>query len=68
MPTKKVNLSGLTCPACKKLAEKRIVTIPGTKRVEVNLKSGETIIDSDTKIQLQQIKEALKDTPYQVTE
>ena len=61
-------LSGLTCPACKKIAEKRIATIPGVKQVRVNLDSGKAIINSDRDVRLQEIKEVLKDTRYQVIE
>ena len=68
MQTQTIKLSGLTCPACKKLTEKRIATIPGVTKVEVMVASGETIISSKTKITPLQITEVLKDTPYQVIE
>lgn len=59
-------LSGLTCPACKKLIEKRVGAISGVNRIEVNATSGEAVVESDRDIQLLEIKEVLKDTPYQV--
>ena len=61
-------LSGLTCPACKKIAEKRIAAIPGVKQVKVSVDSGEAVVDSDWDIRIQEIKDALKDTHYQVVE
>jgi copper chaperone CopZ len=64
--TKTIKLSGLTCPACKKLIEKRIATISGVRSVEVVLNSGDTTIQADRDIQLSKIKEVLKNTPYQI--
>lgn len=61
-----IKFSGLTCPACKKLIEKRVGAIPGVNRIEVNAASGEAIINSGRTIQLSEIQEVLKDTPYQV--
>lgn len=61
-----IKLSGLTCPACKKLIEKRLSTISGIDRVDVRVDLGEAVIDSDQVIQLSEIKEVLKDTPYQI--
>ena len=58
-------LSGLTCPACKKISEKRIMTISGVKQVEVDYNTGVTIISADKNIKLDEIKTALKDTPYE---
>ncbi|OGD71751.1 hypothetical protein A3A84_03155 [Candidatus Collierbacteria bacterium RIFCSPLOWO2_01_FULL_50_23] len=61
-----IKLSGLTCPACKKLIEKRVAAISGVNVIEVDVVSGEATIDSDRDIQLSEIKEVLKGTPYQV--
>lgn len=61
-----LKFSGLTCPACKKLIEKRVTVIPGVNGIEVNVNSGEAVLNSDRDIQLSEIKEVLKNTPYQV--
>jgi len=66
MTTQTFTLSGLTCPACKKLTEKRIGVIPGVTKVEVTVATGEAVINANKKITTLQIKEVLKDTPYQV--
>jgi copper chaperone len=68
MQTKTFKLSGLTCPACKKLTEKRIGSIPEVTKVEVTLATGEAVVNSDKEITVLQIKEVLKETPYQVVE
>ena len=59
-------LSGLTCPACKKLIEKRVAAIAGVTSVEVNSDTGATTLESSREIQSLEIKQALRDTPYQV--
>ena len=61
-----IKLSGLTCPACKKLIEKRLIGVPGINLVEVSLATQEAKIDTDHDVQLEEITEVLKDTPYQV--
>ena len=68
MQTQIFKLSGLTCPACKKVTEKRIGNLPGVIKVAVTVDSGEAVVESDEKITNLQIKEVLKDTPYQVIE
>ncbi len=68
MQTQTIKLSGLTCPACKKITEKRIGGINGVKKVEVALDSGIATIDSDREITVSEIKEVLKDTSYQIIE
>ena len=68
MQTQIIKLSGLTCPACKKVTEKRIGGIKGVIKVEVSLDSGVAAINADREITMLEIKEALKDTPYQVIE
>lgn len=64
--TKTIKLSGLTCPACKKLIEKRVSTISGINSVEVNLESNEATLESSRDIPLLEIREVLRGTPYQI--
>lgn len=66
MQTQTIKLSGLSCPACKKVTEKRIGGINGVSGVEVSINSGIAVINADREIALAEIKEVLKDTPYQV--
>ena len=68
MQTQTIKLSGLTCPACKKVTEKRIGGLNGVIKVEVSLDSGIATIDADREITMFEINEVLKDTPYQVVE
>jgi copper chaperone CopZ len=66
MQTQIVTLSGLTCPACKKITEKRIGGISGVKSVEVDVDSGMVTLCADREITKLEIEEVLKDTPYKV--
>ncbi|MCL5433339.1 MAG: heavy-metal-associated domain-containing protein [Patescibacteria group bacterium] len=66
MKTLIFRISGLTCPACKKLSEKKISAITGVISVSVNLDSGEATIESEETIGIDKIINALKDTPYRV--
>lgn len=61
-----IRLEGLTCPACKKIAEKRIGAIKGVVSVMVNLETGEAKINAENELSLNIIKESLKDTPYSI--
>ena len=62
----KSKLSGLTCPACKKVTENRIGKIAGVVEVKVDLGSGETEINADHSVTKEEIIEVLKGTPYQI--
>ena len=59
-------LSGLTCPACKKITEKRIGGISGVSRVDTNLDSGMVTFMADREITSSEIAEVLKDTDYKI--
>ena len=59
-----INITGTHCPACKKLIEKRIMTIAGVNSVDVNFESGKTVIESTRQIYKQEINKALEGTDY----
>lgn len=60
-----INITGTTCPACKKLIEKRIITIPNVVNVDVDFKTGKTIIDSNRLIGNKEISKVLEGLPYE---
>lgn len=64
--TTQVTLSNLSCPACKKLSELRISKVTGVISVDVDLKTGKTLIKAKDKINISDIKKALQGTPYKV--
>ncbi len=66
MQTLTIRLSGLTCPACKKITEKRIGSILGVAKVEVNIDSGTAVIQSENGIDMGSIIAVLQDTHYKV--
>ncbi|MEK7591872.1 MAG: heavy metal-associated domain-containing protein [Patescibacteria group bacterium] len=66
MQTQTVTLSGLTCPACKKITEKKIGGISDVKSVEVVVNSGIATLCADREISKFEIEEVLRDTPYKI--
>lgn len=63
----KYKLTGLTCQACKKLCEMDISEIPGVTSVNVNLDQKTVEINSDRKIELDEVNKALAETHYEAT-
>lgn len=59
-----ITLTGLTCPACKKITEKRIGGLDGVTKVETTIDTGSVTIIASREISAQEINNVLKDTPY----
>lgn len=59
-----ITLTGLTCPACKKITEKRIGGLDGVTNVETTIETGLVVIEVNREISAQEINNVLKDTPY----
>lgn len=57
-------LSGLTCPACKKITEKRIGGLDGVTHVETTVETGSVAIESVREVSAREIDDVLNDTPY----
>ena len=64
MITQNFKISGLDCAACKKLVEKRI-SLLGISSVNVNLETKTAEIESDRNIDVTEVNEVLKGTPYE---
>ena len=62
--TQTINIIGTHCPACKKLIEKRILTINGINTVDVDYETGKTVITADRNIEENEIKNVLEGMPY----
>lgn len=63
-----LKISGMSCEACQKLVEKRLMKIPGVNRVAIELKSGLAEILANRRIDSREIMEALKGTEYKIYE
>ncbi len=63
-----IKLSGLTCPACKKVTEKRIGRIDGVSSVDVSLETGIATIEVANELSVADVQNVLQDTPYSVVE
>ena len=59
-----INITGTTCPACKKLIEKRILTISDVTGVDVDFKTGITVINANRMIEESEINKVLEGLPY----
>ncbi|MEP7167424.1 MAG: heavy metal-associated domain-containing protein [Candidatus Woesebacteria bacterium] len=63
-----ITLSGLTCPACKKVTEKRIGKLDGVTSVNVSLETGIATIEALKELSVVDVQNVLQDTPYSVVE
>lgn len=65
METTTLTLTGLTCVACQKLIQKKILKIDGVQDVTVEI-SGQASIKASRKITSNEVADVLKDTKYAV--
>ncbi|HZJ41048.1 MAG TPA: heavy metal-associated domain-containing protein [Candidatus Saccharimonadales bacterium] len=59
-------LTGLTCPACVKLASRRLEKIPGVIDVKIDLESGKTEVRSNGTLDLEILETSLAGTDYSI--
>lgn len=64
MNSQTIFITGTHCPACKKLIEKKILTITGVSTVDVDFKTGKTVIVANRNIEKVEIKKVLEGMPY----
>lgn len=65
METTNLILTGLTCNACQKLIQKRLLKLDGVSEVVVEL-SGQTSIKASRKVTTSEVANVLKDTKYAI--
>lgn len=61
-----IQLSGLTCEACKKVTEKRIARIQGVQSVNVDPTTGKGTIIADHAIHADEVIKVLEGTHYKL--
>lgn len=67
MPTKELQVSGMTCNHCKAAIEDALKTLDGVNEVQVDLETGKIIVDYDEgKAAEQELMEAVQNAGYQV--
>jgi copper chaperone CopZ len=59
------NISGMTCPACVKLVEKRLQKIAEVDSINVNI-NGKVEIISNTEITKKAVEEVLADSEFKI--
>lgn len=66
MSTVTVTVTGMTCGHCASSVREEVGNIPEVRAVDVDLASGEIIIESDGPIELTAIKDAVVEAGYQL--
>lgn len=66
MKTIKIQLSKLSCVACKKLTEKMISKIPGVMSVNTDLATSTSSICSEKDLSIDELNNALAGSEYRV--
>lgn len=59
-------LEGLTCEACVKLATSQITKIPGVQIVQIDYKTGSTVVNTTGDINIDLIKQSLEGMTFKV--
>lgn len=63
------NISGMTCTGCQKKIHDLLTQVEGVKQVDINLESGEAVIEMSHHVSTASLQSALKDYPkYQLSE
>lgn len=60
METIKFKITDLHCEACVKLSTSALLGIPGVKKADVDLKSGNVVVEADRLVQFDEIATSLK--------
>jgi copper chaperone len=60
-------VSGMTCGHCAASVTEEVSTIPGVTDVQVDLRSGDLVITSDTGISFEAVEAAVDEAGYSVT-
>lgn len=59
-------VAGMTCEACQYKVQSLLSNVSGVQHVEVELKTGETTVESEQKVPLSALQAALKGTSYRI--
>ncbi len=66
--TSNFTVSGMTCNHCVMSVTEEVSEVPGVTAVDVDLASGRMTVTSDTPVDAQQIRTAVTEAGYQVTD
>jgi copper chaperone len=61
-----VTVTGMSCGHCATSIREEVGNIPGVKTVDVDLNTGEVIVDSETRIEAVALKHAVEEAGYQL--
>jgi len=63
---KKIKIKGMSCHHCVMAVTEAIGGVKGVKNVEVNLKKGEATFDETAPVDMNLVKERVRDAGYEV--
>lgn len=67
MQTITLDVQGMTCGHCKMAVNGALTELDGVSKVDVNLETGKVTVEyDDSKVNLDQMKEAVEDQGYEV--
>jgi copper chaperone len=66
MSTVTVTVTGMSCGHCATSIREEVGNIPGVKTVDVDLNTGEVIVDSETPVEAVALKHAVEEAGYQL--
>jgi copper chaperone len=64
----KVKIQGMTCQHCVMAVTKALGSLPGVKDLKVDLAKGEATFENPRKISREEIRQAVEDAGYSVSE
>lgn len=64
----KLNVLGMSCEHCVRSVKKKLEQLDGIQSVQVNLEKGEVVFENTKGLSLEEIKKAIEDAGYKVSE
>lgn len=63
----KYKVSGMTCEGCANVVNKLLSNVESVKNVQVDLNQKEVALETDEPLRLEDLSNALKSSPYQIS-
>ena len=68
MKTESLNIIGMTCAACAKASERAVKKLDGVIEANVNFATEKMVVQYESKIDIDKIKEAIRKAGYEALE
>jgi copper chaperone CopZ len=63
-----VQVEGMSCAGCAQTVQEKLTNIPTVNKVTVDVENKMASIESEANVSIEDLKEALVDTPYAIAE